>query len=113
MTDISLHITDAKVFYRLETWGADPDDPSITSYLRQIAAFQRFCSMSTYRIAGGSEERASAAMGSSTGATLSVGKGRQDGVSFQNVYYSDSQLLTRSALRIYQSSSSVRLNRLS
>lgn len=69
------------MFYRLETWRADPDDPSITSYLREISAFQRYCAMSTYEIAGGSEERAVAALGSATGATLTASKNRQDGVS--------------------------------
>lgn len=67
---------DAKVFYRLETWQADPDDPSTTAYLRQVAAFQRFCSISAYRVAGGSEERANALMGSSSGALGS--RNRQD-----------------------------------
>jgi exocyst complex component 2 len=75
-------VTDAKVFYRLETWRADADDPTTTSYLRQIASFQRYAAMSAYRIAGGSEERANATlMGSSSGASIAAGKVRQDGVS--------------------------------
>ena len=73
---------DAKVFYRLETWQSDPDEASTTLYLRQIAAYQRSCAMSAYRIAGGTEERANAAMASATGATLAPGKARSDGVSF-------------------------------
>ncbi|SCV68475.1 BQ2448_596 [Microbotryum intermedium] len=57
-------VRDAKVFFRLETWYPDPDEPSTTAYLRQVAAFQRFCAISAYRIAGGTEERAQALMGS-------------------------------------------------
>ncbi|KDE09777.1 hypothetical protein MVLG_00177 [Microbotryum lychnidis-dioicae p1A1 Lamole] len=57
-------VRDAKVFFRLETWHPDPDEPSTTAYLRQVAAFQRFCAISAYRIAGGTEERAQALMGS-------------------------------------------------
>ncbi|KAL8286277.1 hypothetical protein RQP46_004765 [Phenoliferia psychrophenolica] len=70
-------VRDAKVFYRLETWRPDPDEPSTTLYLRQLAAFHRFCTISAYRIAGGSEERANAALASASGSTLS-GRGRQD-----------------------------------
>ncbi|KAI5478551.1 exocyst complex component sec5 [Pseudohyphozyma bogoriensis] len=64
-------VRDAKVFYRLETWQPDADDPSVTAFLRQVAAFQRFCAISAYRIAGGSEERAIASMGSASGSTVS------------------------------------------
>lgn len=71
---------DAKVFYRLETWRPDPDEPSTTLYLRQLAAFHRFCAISAYRIAGGSEERANAALASPHGSTLS-GRVRQENVS--------------------------------
>ncbi|CEQ38815.1 SPOSA6832_00273 [Sporobolomyces salmonicolor] len=78
-------VRDAKVFYRLETWHPDPDDPSITAYLRQVAAFQRFNAISAYRVAGGSEERANALMGSSSasssssaGGALSSSRNRQD-----------------------------------
>ncbi|KAK4705258.1 exocyst complex component 2, partial [Phenoliferia sp. Uapishka_3] len=70
-------VRDAKVFYRLETWRPDPDEPSTTIYLRQLAAFQRFCAISAYRIAGGTEERANAALANASGATLS-GRGRQE-----------------------------------
>jgi exocyst complex component 2 len=72
-------IRDAKVFYRLETWVPDADDASKTSYLNQIASFQRFCAISAYRVAGGSEEKANALLGSSTG---TASRGRQDPVSF-------------------------------
>ncbi|KAM0755622.1 hypothetical protein T439DRAFT_295613 [Meredithblackwellia eburnea MCA 4105] len=71
-------VRDAKVFYRLETWRPDPDEPSTTLYLRQLAAFQRFCTISAYRLAGGSEERANAALASASGSTLS-GRSRQEG----------------------------------
>ena len=68
--------SDAKVFYRLETWHPDPDEPSTTAYLRNVAAFQRFCTISAYRIAGGSEERANALLGSS--ASAGGAKSRQE-----------------------------------
>lgn len=71
--------TDAKVFYRLETWIPDPDEPSTTAYLRNVAAFQRFCTISAYRVAGGTEERANALMSST--ATGGGSKGRQEPVS--------------------------------
>ena len=98
--------TDAKVFYRLETWQSDPDEASTTVYLRQIAAFQRSCAMSAYRIAGGTEERANAAMGSSTGATLPPGKVRSEGVS--NIVLAQSTRLTGLG-RIFLPNSSRRL----
>ena len=62
---------DAKVFYRLETWRPDPDDAAITAFLRQVAAFQRFMSISSYRVAGGSEERANALLGASSSSSAS------------------------------------------
>ena len=71
--------TDAKVFYRLENWRPDPDEPSTTLYLRQLASFHRFCTISAYRIAGGSEERANAALASASGSTL-AGRARQENV---------------------------------
>ncbi|GAA5834893.1 hypothetical protein JCM11251_002055 [Rhodosporidiobolus azoricus] len=74
-------VRDAKVFYRLETWRADQDDPAITAYLRQVAAFQRFNSVSAYRVAGGSEERATALLGTSSassGASAAAARNRQD-----------------------------------
>lgn len=64
---------DAKVFYRLETWRPDPDDAAITAFLRQLAAFQRFMSISSYRVAGGSEERANALLGASSSSSSSGG----------------------------------------
>ncbi|KAK4057640.1 Exocyst complex component S5 [Microbotryomycetes sp. JL221] len=69
-------VRDAKVFYRLETWQPDSDDVSITAFLRQITSFQRFCAISAYRIAGGSEERANALMGPST--SSQAARARQD-----------------------------------
>ncbi|BGP36516.1 Exocyst complex component S5 [Rhodotorula kratochvilovae] len=66
-------VRDAKVFYRLETWRPDPDDPAITAFLRQVAAFQRFMSISAYRVAGGSEERANALLGASSSSSASAG----------------------------------------
>lgn len=69
--------TDAKSFYRLETWQPDPDNSSTTTYLRQVAAFQRFNAISAYRVAGGSEERANALMGANS-STAGPGRGRQD-----------------------------------
>ncbi|ORY73403.1 exocyst complex component Sec5-domain-containing protein [Leucosporidium creatinivorum] len=69
-------VRDAKVFYRLETWLPDPDEPSTTAYLRNVAAFQRFCAISAYRIAGGTEERANALMSSTS--TGGGSKGRQE-----------------------------------
>lgn len=65
-------VRDAKIFFRLETWQPDPDDPSTTAYLRQVAAFQRFCAICAYRIAGGTEERAQALMGSNASSSSSV-----------------------------------------
>lgn len=56
---------DAKIFFKLETWQPDPDDASVTEYLRRVASFQRFCTISAYRVAGGSEERATALLGAS------------------------------------------------
>ncbi|KAK4055272.1 Exocyst complex component S5 [Microbotryomycetes sp. JL201] len=73
----SAWVRDAKVFYRLETWKPDSDDVSITAFLRQIISFQRFCAISTYRIAGGSEDRANALMGPSS--NLHAARARQDG----------------------------------
>lgn len=61
----NLFCSDAKIFFKLETWQPDPDDVSITAYLRSVAAFQRFCTISAYRVAGGSEERATALLGAS------------------------------------------------
>ncbi|BGP12574.1 hypothetical protein JCM10213_004839 [Rhodosporidiobolus nylandii] len=74
-------VRDAKVFYRLETWRPDPDDPAITAFLRQVAAFQRFNAISAYRVAGGSEERANALLGASpasTGSSGAASRNRQD-----------------------------------
>ncbi|GAA5960084.1 hypothetical protein JCM8115_004527 [Rhodotorula mucilaginosa] len=68
-------IRDAKVFYRLENWRPDPDQPSTTVFLRHMAAYQRFMSISAYRIAGGSEERANShfsATSSSAGASAAA-----------------------------------------
>ena len=53
--------TDAKIFYRLENWQPDQDDAFVTLYVRKAGMFQRAVSKATYRIAGGSEERANAA----------------------------------------------------
>ncbi|GAA6063763.1 hypothetical protein JCM10212_002715, partial [Sporobolomyces blumeae] len=66
-------VRDAKIFYRLETWKPDADDPSNTAYLRKIVTFQRFNAISAYRVAGGTEERANSlllasATSSATGA---------------------------------------------
>ncbi|GAA6006556.1 hypothetical protein JCM10207_004971 [Rhodosporidiobolus poonsookiae] len=76
----SAWVRDAKVFYRLETWRAEPDDPAITAYLRQVAGFQRFMAISAYRVAGGSEERANALLGASSasGAAGAASRNRQD-----------------------------------
>ncbi|GAA5969236.1 hypothetical protein JCM11641_007520 [Rhodosporidiobolus odoratus] len=75
-------VRDAKVFYRLETWRPDPDDPAITAFLRQVAAFQRFNAIAAYRVAGGSEERANALIGNSSSSSSSSGaaaaRNRQD-----------------------------------
>ncbi|GAA5873213.1 hypothetical protein JCM3774_000083 [Rhodotorula dairenensis] len=62
-------IRDAKVFYRLENWRPDPDQPSTTVFLRHLAAYQRFMSISAYRVAGGSEERANSHFSASSSAT--------------------------------------------
>ncbi|GAA5945363.1 hypothetical protein JCM3775_002199 [Rhodotorula graminis] len=69
----SAWVRDAKVFYRLETWRPDPDDVAITAFLRQVAAFQRFMSISAYRVAGGSEERANALLGASSSSSANSG----------------------------------------
>ncbi|BGO96556.1 Exocyst complex component SEC5 [Rhodotorula toruloides] len=73
-------VRDAKVFYRLETWRPDPDDPAITAFLRQVTSFQRFMAISAYRVAGGSEERGNALMGSSSSSSSSntASRNRQD-----------------------------------
>ncbi|GAA6021966.1 hypothetical protein JCM8202_004357 [Rhodotorula sphaerocarpa] len=63
----SAWIRDAKVFYRLENWRADPDQPSTTVILRHFNAYQRFMSISALRIAGRSEERANALFSATTG----------------------------------------------
>ncbi|GAA6031944.1 hypothetical protein JCM8097_003354 [Rhodosporidiobolus ruineniae] len=78
----SCWVRDAKVFYRLETWRPDPDDPAITAFLRQVTSFQRFLAISTYRVAGGSEERANALLGASSpssgSAAAAASRNRQD-----------------------------------
>lgn len=72
---------DAKTFYRLENWRSDPDQPSITVFLRHLAAYQRFMAASAYRIAGGSEELASScfsAVTPTTGGAAAKVRARQE-----------------------------------
>ena len=44
---------DAKVFYQLENWKSDPNEPSTTLYLTEIQAFQRHLTTATFKLAGG------------------------------------------------------------
>ncbi|POY70342.1 hypothetical protein BMF94_6622 [Rhodotorula taiwanensis] len=77
----SAWIRDAKTFYRLENWRSDPDQPSITVFLRHLAAYQRFMAASAYRIAGGSEELASScfsAVTPTTGGAAAKVRARQE-----------------------------------
>ncbi|GAA5980926.1 hypothetical protein JCM10908_003921 [Rhodotorula pacifica] len=69
-------IRDAKFFYRLENWRPDPDQPSATVFLRHLAAYQRFMSISAYRIAGGSEERGNSFFTASSSSTSTSAKNR-------------------------------------
>jgi len=63
-------IVDAKIFYKLEDWRPDSTstdgDTSTTSYLAKIAAFHRFNCITSYRLAGGSEESAQSLLSSSS-----------------------------------------------
>ena len=52
---------DVKLFYRLENWQLDPNEPFVTLYVRKSGTFQRAIAKVAYRIAGGSEDRAAAA----------------------------------------------------
>ena len=56
-----LTAADAKIFYRLESWQPDAEEPLATVYIRQAAAFQRSIARSCMRLSGASEERALAA----------------------------------------------------
>jgi exocyst complex component 2 len=49
---------DAKALYRLESWVANPDEPSTTMYLKSADAFQRSMARRAYRVAGGAQDHA-------------------------------------------------------
>ncbi|KII91212.1 hypothetical protein PLICRDRAFT_173102 [Plicaturopsis crispa FD-325 SS-3] len=46
-------LRDAKVFYHLEGWLANPADPSSTLYLAQMEMFQKHITTAAFKIAGG------------------------------------------------------------
>ncbi|KAG5643067.1 hypothetical protein DXG03_001595 [Asterophora parasitica] len=52
-------LQDAKLFYHLETWVANPTDMSATRYLEQIELFQRQLTTAAFKIAGGVDLSAS------------------------------------------------------
>jgi len=69
-------IVDAKIFYKLEDWRPDSStstdgDTSTTSYLAKIVAFHRFNCITSYRLAGGSEESAQSLLSSSSSTSSS------------------------------------------
>jgi exocyst complex component 2 len=45
-------LADANIFYHLETWTANPSEPSTTLYLNQIQLFQRQITTSAFKLAG-------------------------------------------------------------
>ena len=46
-------MTDANLFFGLETWTLNPADPNTTLYLTQIQSFQSHMTTVAYKIAGG------------------------------------------------------------
>lgn len=50
------HLTlsaDANIFYRLEDWKSNPNEPSTTLYLTEIQTFQRHLTTAAFKLAGG------------------------------------------------------------
>ena len=44
---------DANIFYHLEDWKSNPNEPSTTLYLGEIQTFQRHLTTATFKLAGG------------------------------------------------------------
>jgi len=44
---------DANIFYHLENWKSNPNEPSTTLYLGEIQTFQRHLTTATFKLAGG------------------------------------------------------------
>ena len=44
---------DANIFYYLESWKSDPNEPSTTLYLGEIQTFQRHLTTAAFKLAGG------------------------------------------------------------
>lgn len=47
------HGADANIFYYLESWKSNPNEPSTTIYLSEIQTFQRHLTTATFKLAGG------------------------------------------------------------
>lgn len=45
--------TDANIFYHLENWKSNPNEPSTTLYLTEIQTFQRHLTTTAFKLAGG------------------------------------------------------------
>jgi exocyst complex component 2 len=59
-----IYLTDAKIFYNLETWMATREDPSSTRYLSQFELFQRHMTTVAYKIAAEADLPASSSKSS-------------------------------------------------
>lgn len=44
---------DANIFYHLENWKSNPNEPSTTLYLTEIQTFQRHLTTAAFKLAGG------------------------------------------------------------
>jgi len=49
-------ISDTNLFYHLESWTLNPDEPSVTSYLAHFELFQRHMTVAAYNLAAGAIE---------------------------------------------------------
>ncbi|TDL24651.1 hypothetical protein BD410DRAFT_838154 [Rickenella mellea] len=55
----SVWLRDANIFYHLETWTANPAEPSTTLFLEQMHTFQKHLTTAAFKIAGGIDLTAS------------------------------------------------------
>jgi exocyst complex component 2 len=46
-------VADANIFYHLENWKSNPNEPSTTLYLTEIQTFQRHLTTTAFKLAGG------------------------------------------------------------
>lgn len=52
MSNLTLS-ADANIFYHLEDWKSNPNEPSTTLYLTEIQTFQRHLTTAAFKLAGG------------------------------------------------------------